>query len=92
MPLWWSVTIRNGGMGEAEIKIHNTNTFRGSRRYVRRLQRRYAPSSALEPPPDEYAVAEAPVVVSDAERREQSLQVCACLFVRVCAVYLATCV
>lgn len=32
VPLWWSVTIRNGGMGEAEIKIHNTNTFRGSRR------------------------------------------------------------
>lgn len=28
VPLWWTVTIRNGGMGEAEIRIRNTNTFR----------------------------------------------------------------
>jgi hypothetical protein len=34
VPLWWSVNIRNGGMGEAEIRIHTTNTFRGSRRCV----------------------------------------------------------
>lgn len=50
VPLWWTVTIRNGGMGEAEIKIRTTNTFRGSRRYVRRLQVRWrggAPCTAL---------------------------------------------
>lgn len=34
-------------MGEAEIKIRSTNTFRGSRRYVRRLQKRYMPDSHL---------------------------------------------
>lgn len=32
VPLWWSVNIRNGGMGEAEIRIQTANTFRGSRR------------------------------------------------------------
>ncbi|KAF8060490.1 SAC9 [Scenedesmus sp. PABB004] len=53
VPLWWSVTIRNGGMGEAEIKIRSTNTFRGSRRYVRRLQRRYLPAAHLEPDGEE---------------------------------------
>lgn len=47
--MWWTVNIRNGGMGEAEIKIRGTNTFRGSRRYVRRLQRRYMPNPHLEP-------------------------------------------
>ena len=51
MPLWWTVTIRNGGMGEAEIKIRNVNTFKGSRRYVRRLQKRYMPNPHLEPDP-----------------------------------------
>ena len=33
VPLWWAVKIRNNGMGEAEIKISQTCTFRGSRRY-----------------------------------------------------------
>eukprot|EP00878_Enallax_costatus_P030322 GHUV01033006.1.p1 GENE.GHUV01033006.1~~GHUV01033006.1.p1 ORF type:complete len:414 (+),score=91.02 GHUV01033006.1:1544-2785(+) len=47
VPLWWTVNIRNGGMGEAEIKIRSTNTFRGSRRYVRRLQKRYMPDPHL---------------------------------------------
>jgi hypothetical protein len=28
VPMWWTVNIRNGGMGEAEIKIRSTNTFR----------------------------------------------------------------
>jgi hypothetical protein len=32
VPLWWSVYIKNQGMGEAEIKIQQANTFRGSRR------------------------------------------------------------
>jgi hypothetical protein len=53
VPLWWTVTIRNGGMGEAEIRIRNTNTFRGSRRYVRRLQKRYMPNPHLDPDPPE---------------------------------------
>ena len=34
VPLWWSVKIKNQGMGEAEIKIQQNNTFRGSRRCV----------------------------------------------------------
>jgi hypothetical protein len=51
VPLWWTVTIRNGGMGEAEIRIRNTNTFRGSRRYVRRLQKRYMPNPHMDPDP-----------------------------------------
>jgi hypothetical protein len=46
VPLWWTVALRNGGMGEAEIRIRHTNTFRGSRRYLRRLQRRYCPRRA----------------------------------------------
>eukprot|EP00775_Hariotina_reticulata_P004194 gene4194-4442_t len=49
VPLWWTVNLRNGGMGEAEIRIRGTNTFRGSRRYVRRLQKRYMPNQHLEP-------------------------------------------
>jgi hypothetical protein len=49
--MWWTVTIRNGGVGEAEIKIRSINTFRGSRRYVRRLQKRYCPHPALDPDP-----------------------------------------
>jgi hypothetical protein len=49
--MWWTVTIRNGGVGEAEIKIRSVNTFRGSRRYVRRLQKRYCPHPALDPDP-----------------------------------------
>ncbi len=32
VPLWWGVKIKNNGMGEAEIKIQQSNTFRGSRR------------------------------------------------------------
>lgn len=40
-------------MGEAEIKIRSTNTFRGSRRYVRRLQKRYMPDAHLDPDSDD---------------------------------------
>ncbi len=38
VPLWWSVKIKNQGMGEAEIKIQKTNTFRGSRRCDQRFR------------------------------------------------------
>ncbi len=31
-PLWWGVSLKNNGIGEAEIKIRPTNTFRGSKR------------------------------------------------------------
>jgi len=48
VPLNWAVTIRGSGMGEAEIQVRRHGTFRGSRRYVRRLQRRYAPDPELE--------------------------------------------
>ncbi|GFR51195.1 hypothetical protein Agub_g13542 [Astrephomene gubernaculifera] len=50
-PLWWGVSIKNNGIGEAEIKIHPHNTFKGSKRYVRRLQKRYTPHSELDPDP-----------------------------------------
>lgn len=30
--MWWSVKIKNQGIGEAEIKIQQNNTFKGSRR------------------------------------------------------------
>ena len=33
VPLWWSVKIKNNGMGEAEIKIQQSGTFKGSRRW-----------------------------------------------------------
>jgi len=44
-------------------------------RYVRRLQRRYTPSPALEPPPDEGLAVEPPVAAGGRQWREQSLQV-----------------
>ncbi|GAX77587.1 hypothetical protein CEUSTIGMA_g5031.t1 [Chlamydomonas eustigma] len=52
VPLWWGVKIKNQGMGEAEIKIQQTGTFKGSRRYVRRLQKRYSPDPYLDPDGD----------------------------------------
>lgn len=51
VPLWWSVSLKNSGIGEAEIKIRQQNTFKGSRRYVRRLQKRYTPNPHLDPDP-----------------------------------------
>ena len=73
MPLWWTVNIRNGGMGEAEIRIRSTNTFRGSRRYVRRLQKRYVPNAHLDPDEPDQAGAAAPG--SDGGGKDLSLQV-----------------
>jgi hypothetical protein len=32
VPLWWGVSIKNQGIGEAEIKIRQGQTFKGSRR------------------------------------------------------------
>ncbi|KAF6264364.1 hypothetical protein COO60DRAFT_1698391 [Scenedesmus sp. NREL 46B-D3] len=72
VPMWWTVNIRNGGMGEAEIKIRTTNTFRGSRRYVRRLQRRYMPNPHLEPDGEQAAAAAA---AAPAGSQDASLQV-----------------
>lgn len=51
VPLHWGVNIRNGGMGDAEIHIRKHGTFKGSRRYVRRLQNRYVPNPDREPDP-----------------------------------------
>ncbi|KXZ46422.1 hypothetical protein GPECTOR_43g858 [Gonium pectorale] len=50
-PLWWGVSIKNNGIGEAEIKIRQHNTFKGTKRYVRRLQHRYIPNPQLDPDP-----------------------------------------
>jgi hypothetical protein len=74
VPMWWTVNIRNGGMGEAEIKIRSTNTFRGSRRYVRRLQRRYMPNPHLEPDGEQEAAAAA-AAAAPAGSHDASLQV-----------------
>uniref|UniRef100_A0A383VGT2 WW domain-containing protein n=1 Tax=Tetradesmus obliquus TaxID=3088 RepID=A0A383VGT2_TETOB len=74
VPMWWTVNIRNGGMGEAEIKIRSTNTFRGSRRYVRRLQRRYMPNPHLEPDAEQEAAAAA-AAAAPAGSTDASLQV-----------------
>eukprot|EP00798_Chlamydomonas_sp_ICE-L_P004470 gene4470-14628_t len=52
VPLWWGVSIKNNGIGEAEIKIKQNQTFQGSRRYVRRLQKRYCPKPHLDPADD----------------------------------------
>lgn len=49
VPLWWGVKIKNQGMGEAEIKINPSCTFKGSRKYVRRLQKRFMPDPHLDP-------------------------------------------
>lgn len=50
-PLWWGVSLRNNGIGEAEIRIRQHSTFKGSKRYVRRLQKRYTPNPQLDPDP-----------------------------------------
>lgn len=34
VPLWWSVEMKNNGLGEAVIKIKEQHTFKGSRRWV----------------------------------------------------------
>jgi hypothetical protein len=36
-PLWWGVSIKNNGIGEAEIKIRPHNTFKGSKRCARAM-------------------------------------------------------
>lgn len=33
VPLWWGVFLKQNGLGEAEIKIKEQRTFRGSRRW-----------------------------------------------------------
>jgi hypothetical protein len=76
--MWWTVNIRNGGMGEAEIKIRSTNTFRGSRRYVRRLQRRYMPNPHLEPD-EEQGLAAAPAGNQDASLQVGRLKLPTCV-------------
>ena len=75
VPLWWTVTIRNGGVGEAEIRIRATNTFRGSRRYVRRLQKRFLPDPHLDPPaPEEEAQRAAAAAAAAAAAGQQQQQ------------------
>ena len=34
MPLWWRVDMKNKGLGEAEIKLQEKRTFKGSCRWV----------------------------------------------------------
>ena len=42
VPVWWGVELRGGGVGEASIVIRPPpGTYVGTRRYFRRLQKRY---------------------------------------------------
>ena len=41
VPVWWSVALKGGGVGEAAIEVAPRAPYRGTRRYFRRLQRRY---------------------------------------------------
>eukprot|EP00951_Prasinocladus_malaysianus_P003133 scaffold22234_cov27-Prasinocladus_malaysianus.AAC.2 len=41
VPIWWGVEIKNSGVGEAEIWVNTTHTYRGSSKYFKRLQQRY---------------------------------------------------
>jgi len=34
VPLWWGVHMRSNGFGEAEIKIREMETFKGTKRYM----------------------------------------------------------
>jgi len=43
VPIWWGVEIKNSGVGEAEIWVNTSHTYRGSGKYFKRLQRRYVP-------------------------------------------------
>lgn len=43
VPIWWGVEIKNSGVGEAEIWINASHTYRGSGTYFKRLQHRYVP-------------------------------------------------
>ena len=41
VPVWWRVELKGGGVGEATIAVAPGAPYRGTRRYFRRLQRRY---------------------------------------------------
>ncbi|KAK9864967.1 hypothetical protein WJX84_007279 [Apatococcus fuscideae] len=43
VPIWWGVQLQSGGVGEATISVSSRHPFWGTRRYFRRLQRRYTP-------------------------------------------------
>ncbi|KAK9827235.1 hypothetical protein WJX81_000601 [Elliptochloris bilobata] len=47
VPIWWGVELRSGGVGEANIVVSPSRPYRGTRRYFRRLQKRYAPDPAV---------------------------------------------
>lgn len=46
VPLWWGVHMKNNGLGEAEIKIKEQRTFKGSRRCAPRARARTARTHA----------------------------------------------
>ena len=60
MPIWWGVEIKNGGIGEAGITINPKDTYRGSAKYFKRVQKRYVPHSSSQK--DKAAVSAVPVV------------------------------
>mmetsp|Transcript_40321 Transcript_40321/g.114154 ORF Transcript_40321/g.114154 Transcript_40321/m.114154 type:complete len:819 (+) Transcript_40321:201-2657(+) len=63
VPIWWGVEIKNAGMGEAGITINPKDTYRGTAKYFKRVQRRYVPrQSASEEPSAELQGSTVPVV------------------------------
>jgi hypothetical protein len=58
VPIWWGVEIKNSGVGEAEIWVNRTHTYRGSRTYFKRLQQRYIPHFPPQPMPSEVSAEE----------------------------------
>eukprot|EP00891_Asterochloris_glomerata_P005930 jgi/Astpho2/5930/Aster-02418 len=48
VPIWWGVELKSGGVGEANIVIPSATPYQGTRRYFRRLQKRYTPDPELE--------------------------------------------
>ncbi|KAL3148494.1 hypothetical protein ABBQ38_013936 [Trebouxia sp. C0009 RCD-2024] len=48
VPIWWGVELKSGGVGEATIVIPSATPYRGTRRYFRRLQKRYTPDSRIK--------------------------------------------
>lgn len=48
VPIWWGVELKSGGVGEATIVIPSPTPYRGTRRYFRRLQKRYTPDPVVK--------------------------------------------
>ncbi|KAK9818315.1 hypothetical protein WJX72_010447 [[Myrmecia] bisecta] len=48
VPIWWGVELKSGGVGEATIVVSSEHPYKGTKRYFRRLQRRYVPNPDVQ--------------------------------------------